>query len=335
MSTATEEKKDDEGLAEDAPPEIPSSPADATIHQRMVAILSELPAIGRGEYNEQQKFHFRGYDSMMNALNPLLGKHGVYFIPEVLERITGERTTGSGKTMYEVNLHIRYTFFGLLGDSVQATGWGEGTDLGDKATNKATTAAIKYVLDKVFAISTKETSDADGEPVEETVRDRGESSSTGGSQRKPRQTAQEKRAPKSWPEMQERLAHGYDAGAPTDFSAFVRHLAMHRFNSDIGDVFGTIGPGKLEEKDWKELFTESAKALDRLFEIYPPGGAMPPTIDQMRQAFLDVSKIELAGPTSPAERPAPAQVGPSESAEDPDAVAPEVAAESGEPAPES
>lgn len=145
-------------------------PADATIHQRMVRIVADLPAIGRDQKNQQQGFMFRGYDDVLNALNPLLGEHGVYFVPDVLERVTGDRTTKSGSTMYEVNLHVEFTFYGLAGDSVKASGWGEGTDSGDKATNKAMTGALKYVLFQTFAIATAEATDSDQTTQEATTR---------------------------------------------------------------------------------------------------------------------------------------------------------------------
>jgi hypothetical protein len=141
---------------------------DRTVHQRMLAIIAELPAIGKDQYNPQQKFHFRGHDDVMNALNPLLARHGVFFVPDVLDRVTSQRATKSGSTMYEVNLHVRFTFWGARGDQVTASGWGEGTDMGDKATSKAMTMALKYVLAQTFALSTAETSDPDGQTPEET-----------------------------------------------------------------------------------------------------------------------------------------------------------------------
>ncbi len=85
---------------------------DRTVFQRVLAIIDELPAIGKTQRNEQQKFMFRGHDDVMNALNPLLAKHGVFIVPDVLERVVGERQTSRGATMYEVNLHVRFTFFG-------------------------------------------------------------------------------------------------------------------------------------------------------------------------------------------------------------------------------
>lgn len=141
----------------------------ATIHERMVAILDRLPAIGKDQRNEQQKFMYRGFDDVMAALNPLLAKNGVFVVPEVLERETAQRATRSGGVMFEVNLHVRYTFYGEAGDSVTASAWGEGTDSGDKSTNKAMTMAFKNVLNQSFAISTREDIDADALTPEESV----------------------------------------------------------------------------------------------------------------------------------------------------------------------
>ncbi len=142
-----------------------------TIHQRMAAILAELPSIGKDTRNEQQGFMFRSHDAVLNALNPLLAKHGVYVVPHVLQRVTGERTTSRNSTMYEVNLHVQYRFIAEDGSWIDCSAWGEGTDMGDKATNKAMTMAFKNVLAQSFAVSTEEgqTYDADADSPEETT----------------------------------------------------------------------------------------------------------------------------------------------------------------------
>lgn len=139
------------------------------IEARLVAILAALPAIGKSSWNEQQKFHYRSHDDVLNALNPLLAEHGVVILPDVIERDVGERKTSNGKTMYEVSLHVRFSIVGIDGTALTASAWGEGTDMGDKATNKAMTAAFKAVLAQIFAISTGDTIDADGDTPEETV----------------------------------------------------------------------------------------------------------------------------------------------------------------------
>ncbi|MDQ3573659.1 MAG: ERF family protein [Actinomycetota bacterium] len=140
-----------------------------SIHVLMSRIQAELPAIGKDQYNQQQKFHFRGIDAVLNALNPLLAKHGVFYCPHVTERVSEVRETKGGSAMYGVHLHVRYRFYGPNGDYVEASTWGEGTDMGDKATNKAITGAMKQALFQVFAISTGEAPDSDEHTPEQTV----------------------------------------------------------------------------------------------------------------------------------------------------------------------
>jgi hypothetical protein len=145
----------------------------ATIYELMGQILAELPAIGKNQRNAEQNFMFRGYDDVLNALNPLMSERGVFIVPDVIERLSAHRQTRGGSTMYEVNLHVRFTCHGPAGDTVSGTAWGEGTDMGDKATNKAMTNALKYFLFQTFAISTQEASetDADRHTPEETQAD--------------------------------------------------------------------------------------------------------------------------------------------------------------------
>ena len=56
------------------------------IYQKINAIMRELPAIGKDKQNKQQGFAYRGIDDVMNALFPLLAKHGVFVVPEVLSK---------------------------------------------------------------------------------------------------------------------------------------------------------------------------------------------------------------------------------------------------------
>lgn len=134
-----------------------------TVFSLVGRIIAEMPAIGKDQFNEQQRFKFRGIDDVLNALKPLLGKYGVFFAPEVTERLESTRSTSKGGTLYVVNLHVRFTFYGPSGDSFTASGWGEGTDSGDKATNKAMTAAMKYVIGQVFAVASQETAESDAD----------------------------------------------------------------------------------------------------------------------------------------------------------------------------
>jgi hypothetical protein len=127
-----------------------------TIHERLIAVQDDLPAIGKGGYNTQQQYAFRGIEHVLTALNPILCKHGVFVVPTAVKRIADVRESSRGNKVYAVALKVRFTFYGILGDSVEAVTWGEGTDSLDKATNKAHTGAYKNALHEVFAISSAE-----------------------------------------------------------------------------------------------------------------------------------------------------------------------------------
>jgi hypothetical protein len=147
--------------------------APASIHQLMGRVLADLPAVGKGGQAPAAMggYSFRSIEDVLNALNPVLSHHGVFFLPTVVQRVHTERTTAKGAVLYVVNLEVLYTFYGPAGDSVPSRVWGEGTDSGDKATQKALTAAQKSMLVQVFCISTAEQAahDAERGDVPETV----------------------------------------------------------------------------------------------------------------------------------------------------------------------
>ena len=133
------------------------------IYQSITAILEEVPAIGKNKRNTTQNFMFRGIDDVMNTFQPLLAKHKVFIVPQVLEQTREERQTSKGSTLLYSICKIKYTFYAEDGTSVDAIVVGEGMDSGDKATNKAMAIAMKYAMFQVFCIPTEEMKDPDGE----------------------------------------------------------------------------------------------------------------------------------------------------------------------------
>lgn len=138
------------------------------IYESIAAIMDELPAIGKGKRNKEQGFMYRGIDDVMNALQPLLSKHKVFVVPEVLEQTREERAAKSGRNLLYSLLKIRYTFYAEDGTSVSAVVIGEGMDTADKASNKALAVGMKYALFQVFCIPTEEMVDPDSETPEDS-----------------------------------------------------------------------------------------------------------------------------------------------------------------------
>lgn len=136
------------------------------IYQAITDIMSEGYAITKGKRNAQQGFRYRGIDDVLNTFQPLLAKHHVFVVPEVLDQQRQERTTGKGGSLLYSLLRMRYTFYAEDGSSVSAVVVGEGMDSGDKASNKAMSVAMKYAMFQVFCIPTEEMQDPDAETPE-------------------------------------------------------------------------------------------------------------------------------------------------------------------------
>lgn len=140
------------------------------IYQAINSIMNEMDAIEKGKKNAQQGFMYRGVDDVMNTLKPLLAKHKVFVVPEVLEETREERTTAKGGLLLYSVLKIKYTFYAEDGSGVSAVVIGEGMDSGDKASNKAMSVAFKYACFQVFCIPTEDMVDPDSNTPEPSVK---------------------------------------------------------------------------------------------------------------------------------------------------------------------
>lgn len=125
--------------------------------------MQMIGAIGKDSRNEQQKFMYRGIDAVMNALNPVMAKLGLFLAPEVLEQTREERTNKNGTTLLYSILKMKYTMYAPDGSNVSCVVLGEGMDTGDKASNKAMAVALKYAAFQLFMIPTEEMVDPDAE----------------------------------------------------------------------------------------------------------------------------------------------------------------------------
>lgn len=131
------------------------------IFQSIAAIMADVDAIGKDRKNAQQGFNFRGIDDVYNAIHPILAKHGVFTVPEVLTNDMQERITKNGGTMIHRVMTIKYTFYAADGSSIAAVVIGESMDTGDKSANKCMSIAHKYAFFQVLSIPTLDDSDPD------------------------------------------------------------------------------------------------------------------------------------------------------------------------------
>lgn len=142
--------------------------SELKIYQALIDIMKDVGSVGKDKKNAQQGFSFRGVDDAMNATHDPFAKHGVFVVPQVIDRQREERQTKSGGTMFSTVCRVKYTFYASDGSSVEAIIDGEGMDTADKSTSKAQAIAFKYALFQVLDIPTEEMPDPDATTPEPT-----------------------------------------------------------------------------------------------------------------------------------------------------------------------
>lgn len=107
-------------------------------------------------------YKFRGIDDVYNAVSPLLSEYGLCILPRMLSRSCEERQSKSGGALFYVTVEAEFDMVSATDGSKHVIKtYGEAMDSGDKATNKAMSAAYKYAVFQAFGIPTEADNDAD------------------------------------------------------------------------------------------------------------------------------------------------------------------------------
>lgn len=136
------------------------------IYQNIIKAMNEVNSISKDNYNQLQKFKFRGIDDVMNAMHPILSKNNIFVAPEVEDFSREERTSKNGGLIIYTIATIKFTFYAEDGSNIVVKVIGEAMDSGDKGMNKAMSIAYKYALFQVFCIPTEDDSDKDSYTLE-------------------------------------------------------------------------------------------------------------------------------------------------------------------------
>jgi hypothetical protein len=127
-----------------------------TVEQAWSAVMADVQSVGKKERNEQQRFLFRGIDTVMNAVGPVLREHRVIVYPTAEDIRVSEYVTKSGTHMFSAIVKMAYTVRGPAGDSFTGGAYGEASDAGDKAVSKAQSVAYRVFLLQGLTIPTDE-----------------------------------------------------------------------------------------------------------------------------------------------------------------------------------
>jgi len=142
------------------------------IFKAIPAIMKSVGAIEKGRRNQQQGYAFRGIDDVYAAFQHALVENGVFVVPSVTNISREERQTQKGGTLIYTTLTVEHVFYADDGSSIKAVTVGEAMDSGDKSTNKAMSAAMKYAMLEVFCVPTEgdnDTENASPQPAPKQV----------------------------------------------------------------------------------------------------------------------------------------------------------------------
>lgn len=136
------------------------APADAPrVFAAINGVMRDAMPVGKNQRNQQQNYNFRGIDDVMSAMSGPMRTHGVFILPSIVDH----RAERRGEKMTHVTIKMRYHVYGPAGDCLIAEVPGEASDFADKATNKAQSAALKYLLFTLFMLPVDSRSIDDGD----------------------------------------------------------------------------------------------------------------------------------------------------------------------------
>jgi hypothetical protein len=134
------------------------------VYEAIASVTANLSkeGISKDRKNEAQGYKFRGIDDVYNALAPFLAGAKLCILPNVQERLVVERINAKGTILLYVTVKVDFAFVSAEdGSEHHVVTYGEAMDSGDKATNKAMSAAYKYAAMQAFCIPTEGDNDAD------------------------------------------------------------------------------------------------------------------------------------------------------------------------------
>jgi hypothetical protein len=139
-------------------------PITGGVYAAISAVQAELAKTGiaKARRNAQQGYQFRGIDEVYGALAPLLPRFGLVILPRMLRRECAERRSAKDAALFYVTVEAEFDFVYVADGSRHVVRtFGEAMDSGDKATNKAMSAAYKYAAFQAFCVPTEGDNDAD------------------------------------------------------------------------------------------------------------------------------------------------------------------------------
>lgn len=124
----------------------------------ILQVMRAVPTVSKDDYNEQQRFKFRGVEAVINALGPVMREVGMTAVPKLRAREYEQVNIGTNRTLTgHVTVEVCYEFTSLIDGSIkEVIVPGEAMDVGDKAYSKAMSVAYRTAMIQLFSLATGE-----------------------------------------------------------------------------------------------------------------------------------------------------------------------------------
>lgn len=149
-----------------------------TVFEALLKVREDVGAVRKGDRNEDQRYLFRGIDAVVNAVSPVMIRHGVNVFPIIQEVAYEARVTKNGTHMTSARLQCAFVFVGPAGDTFTCATAGEGFDVADKATSKAMSVCLRTALLQALMLPTDDVDPDAHTPEESSVASSGAVSGT-------------------------------------------------------------------------------------------------------------------------------------------------------------
>lgn len=145
---------------------IPPTEYPATLELAKLKVMEEVHAIEKkrrmgGTGESGPKYAFTALEDLITELRPALVKNGLLIAPVGYEVLAdGKLAMANNKQMTRVVYRAKFKLSHVSGQSEILEAIGEAADNMDKASNKAMTAALKYLLTQTFLLQGADDPDA-------------------------------------------------------------------------------------------------------------------------------------------------------------------------------
>ena len=136
--------------------ETPHDPPIRTHLEGIARVQRDLPAVGKDSQTAAQgRYSYRSIDGLINALHPLLARHGVVIAPIAQEWLTDDLSRMLVRVTYEISCGF-VEDPATAGDPVRIQGLGVGAGNDDKNPGKALSYAYKSAISQLFSVPTED-----------------------------------------------------------------------------------------------------------------------------------------------------------------------------------